>query len=235
MFEYIVRRLILLPITLFFIIIVNFVIINLAPGEPVTLTEISQEGAATRKEDRSVAFGADERYLQFREHYGLTLPILFNTWPYISEDQVKKKLWALTYHKSAPQAQETMSVRDYDDMRITFGDQARFIMPKLLEVIEDPGTDMQVRRMAVQLFIRGGTRQAYLGPDLTEEQKAYNRKIAKDNNTLNALRISPDESEAEVNRKIAELKTWYGQNKAFYNFEPGDWQKAGPSLSIRAF
>ena len=66
MLNYLLRRLILLPITLFCIMLINFVIINMAPGDPTTVTEISQEGAATRKENRSVAFGSDDRYLQFR-------------------------------------------------------------------------------------------------------------------------------------------------------------------------
>ncbi len=72
MLNYLLRRLLLLPITLFCIILVNFIIVNMAPGDPVTVGEISQQGAA-RREDRSVAFGADERYLQFREFYGSTL------------------------------------------------------------------------------------------------------------------------------------------------------------------
>ena len=84
MWIYTLRRLMLLPLTLFCIILVNFAIINLAPGDPVTYAEISQEGTATRREDRSFAFSSDERYLQFREFYGLTLPILYNTWPWLT-------------------------------------------------------------------------------------------------------------------------------------------------------
>ena len=99
MFNYILRRLILLPITLFAILLVNFVIINLAPGDPVTVTEISQEGNATRNEGRSVAFGSDERYLQFREYYGLTLPILFNDWPWLSKNYVLEILWKIAHRK----------------------------------------------------------------------------------------------------------------------------------------
>jgi len=66
MITYIARRLLLLPLTLFSIVLVNFVIINLAPGDPVSLTEISQDGEASRKEKEAVAFGSDMRYLQFR-------------------------------------------------------------------------------------------------------------------------------------------------------------------------
>ncbi len=44
MLNYIIRRLLLLPLTLFGIVLVNFVIINLAPGEPTTITEVSAGG-----------------------------------------------------------------------------------------------------------------------------------------------------------------------------------------------
>lgn len=58
MYNYIIRRLLLMPITLFFIILVNFVIINLAPGEPVTITEISQQGGgATRTQPNPLPSG----------------------------------------------------------------------------------------------------------------------------------------------------------------------------------
>jgi peptide/nickel transport system permease protein len=218
MLNYIIRRLILLPITLFCIIFVNFVIINLAPGDPTTVTEISPEGSAVRREDRSVAFGSDDRYLQFREFYGLTLPILFNTWPSISQEAVNSKLWQLVHHKDAPQASEEMNLKDYDSLRVTFGDQARYLMPKLLKVIEDPSQEMAIRKMGVRFFIRGGTRQAYLGPSLTEEEKAYNKKINQDNNALSALAISSLDSQDVVENKFKSLRQWYDANKNYYNF-----------------
>jgi len=50
MWTYTLRRLLLLPLTLFCIVIVNFIIINLAPGEPFSYAEISPEGTAIQKE-----------------------------------------------------------------------------------------------------------------------------------------------------------------------------------------
>src|ERR1700722_10978007 len=109
MFNYICRRLLLLPITLIWIILVNFVIINLAPGDPVTITEISQEGLASRKAGQAMAFGSEDRYLLFREHYGLTLPILINLWPFTSEETVRRSLWQLAYRKHKPGDTQDMS------------------------------------------------------------------------------------------------------------------------------
>ncbi len=227
MLNYLIRRLLLLPLTLFCIILVNFVIVNLAPGDPVTVTEITPEGGAARREDKSVAFGSDDRYLQFREHYGLTLPILFNTWPAIDQKTVEVNLWRLVNRKNSPEDEAEMNVKDYDALRIKFGDQARFIMPKLLHVMEDPQATEPIKKMASRFFVRGGTRQAYLGPALTEEQKAYNRKIGVENNLLASLVIQPEDTLEQAAKKIQALRKWYMQNKAYYQFEPTFKQKIG--------
>lgn len=141
MIQYVLRRLFLLPITLFGIVLVNFLIINLAPGDPVTITQMSETGEATRRQDRQVAFGSDERYLQMREHYGLTLPVILNTWPWTSQKQVENGLEQLTHR-------DQMSVKKFDALRLDTGDRARFIMPKLLKVIENPAQPLAMREMA---------------------------------------------------------------------------------------
>lgn len=210
---------------MFFIILVNFMIINLAPGDPTTVTEVTGEGGASKREDRSVAFSSDDRYLQFREYYGLTLPVLFNTWPSISEREVRERLWQLNAKKSSPLALEEMNFKEYDKMRVLFGDQARFIMEDLLKVIEDKNEPLDIRRLAVQFFIRGGTRQAYLGADLSAEQKQYNKKIGKDNDTLSKLLISKTDSEETVQQKISLLKEFAAENQDLYNFKTTTGQK----------
>lgn len=221
MFHYILRRLLLLPITLFFIVIVNFIIINLAPGDPVTVTEITPEGGATRQQGREVAFGRDDRYLQFREFYGLTLPILFNRWPYLSESYVTKTLWQLVNRKVSPQDHEEMSVKEYDHIRIDLGDQARFIMPHLLQVITDPGVDKKTKEMAIRFFVRGGTWQAILGPGLSLAEQTYNQKISSNNKSLDSILTS----DVRLQEQAEQIKSWYENNKLFYHFEPTTEEK----------
>lgn len=225
MFNYILRRLLLLPITLFFIILVNFVIISLAPGEPVTITEISAEGTATRKAQNTLAFGSDDRYLQFREFYGLTLPILFNTWPSISKEEVNSTLQSLMTHKEEPQDATEMSVKDYDAMRIGFGDRARFIMPILLNEMEDPNNSPEITQMASRFFARGGTKQGHIGAHLNDKQKQENKKIARDNELLRNLVFLPSDT-AEIRlEKLAKMQQWYNENKTAYHFDPSTSEK----------
>jgi len=225
MLQYIARRLLLLPLTLFFIVLVNFIIINLAPGDPTTITEVGPEGGATKREDRSVAFGSDDRYLQFREFYGLTLPILWNDWPLTGAEEVKSSLFSLTYRKATPESTSEMYFKDYDALRIKFGDQSKFVMPELLNVMEDPKEPLEMRRMATRFFIRGGTRQAFLGSDISETEKQYNKKIGVDNDFLARQAISLNDSPELIQKKIQSLREWYNQNRTFYQFEPTLSQK----------
>lgn len=224
MFNYVIRRLILLPITLFFIVLVNFVIVNLAPGDPVTVTEISPEGGAMRRQDRSIAFGRDEIYLQFREFYGLTLPVLFNNWPWLSSSYVNKTLWQIVNRRVSPDAPE-MEFKTYDDLRILFGDQSRFVMPYLLEIIQNPKNDFAIRQMAVRFFSRGGSHQAYVGPTLTAKQKEANKKFSQDNIELASFLLTASDTPEQISEKVNGLSKWYAANAQAYHFAPTPSQK----------
>src|SRR5437879_374028 len=99
MLKYILKRLLLLPLTLFLIVLANFAILNLAPGEPAFLTEVGKGGEAGRREGQGAASATEERYLQFREFFGLTLPILCNTWPWLDRKEVLEHLEVLDSKK----------------------------------------------------------------------------------------------------------------------------------------
>ncbi len=225
MWTYTLRRLVLLPLTLFCIILVNFAIINLAPGDPVSYGEISQEGTASRREDRSMAFSSDERYLQFREFYGLTLPILFNTWPWLSHSYVERTLWQLETRRHSATDQEEMPIKNYHDLKVTFGDQARFIMADLMAILEDPQTASAIRRLAAHFFMRGGTRPGYIGPQLTPKQKAWNQHVTRDDQLLRSFIWTAKASPAEIQKKVENMREWYNENTSFYHFQPSFWEK----------
>lgn len=213
MWHYLLRRLILLPITLFCIVLVNFIIINLAPGDPVSVRQIGGTGDAVRSAKQEVNFKTEDPYTLFREHYGLTLPILFNIWPWTSFEKINTQVQKLAHFSNDPEA----NVKEQTDLRILLGDEARFVMPKLLQLIEDTNEPKTNRAIAVKAFIRGGTRTAYLGAHLSDDQKLKNRKIAKDNSFLRTI------SENEPTR----IRQWYEENKELYNFEPTTMQKIG--------
>lgn len=225
MIHYLIRRLILIPITLFFIVLVNFVIINLAPGDPVTVTEINQQGQASRREGRTEVFGSDYRYLLFREHYGLTLPILFNLWPTITKEEVYSKLWQLQNRRYSPDSTGEIPVKTYDNLRVSMGDQARFVMPHLISIMDESSLSLDMRKIAARFFIRGGTRQGYVGPNIEDWKKLENRKIAIDNDFLITQMPTSSEDLASFEKKAALLTKWYEENKEKLNYTPTSWEK----------
>lgn len=214
--DYLIRRLLLLPLTLFAIILINFVIINLAPGEPSSYTSSSMEGGA-KKEGENAAEPTDLKYLQFREHYGLTLPILFNYYPFIAPEEIQSDLKKISDFKKN---NEGMTFKDYETLKRNLGDEAKFIMPKLLNSLNQTKTET-----AASFFVRGGTHQAILGTHLTSEEKAYNQKIADDNFALRSHLIKEKDSPEIVDEKIAWFNDWYQKNKTFYDYEPTPLKK----------
>ncbi|MFT4551590.1 MAG: peptide/nickel transport system permease protein [Chlamydiales bacterium] len=224
MISYIFRRLLLLPFTLFCIVLVNFFIINLAPGEPTSVTEISDEGNVTRSEEQSVPSIADDQYLQFREYYGLTLPIFLNTWPSIDFDELLRNLHKLSSRKNSEGDEKEMDAKEYNSLRIRFGDQAQYTLPHLLAIANNIQEDIAVRRLAVRYFVRGGTRQGYVGSQLSSEQKLENRKIAKDNQLLREFLLIPNDSSTLTSEKVGLLNRWYEENAESRHFDPDSAQ-----------
>lgn len=199
---YIIRRVLLLPVTLFAIILINFVILNLAPGDPTAAAQVSVTGEATRNADSAGVTG-ENQYLLFREHYGLTLPLILNTWPYIKKGEVKKGLEKLVF------AKDEMGVHAYHTLRTLWGDRARFVMPHLIQEAADKNNSFEIRKTAVNLFVRGGVQQGDVGVTLTPEQRAKNRVISQNNRFLSGARILETDGIAELEDKVAQLSLWF--------------------------
>jgi len=218
MTAYLIRRLFLLPLTLFAIILVNFVILNLAPGEPANLATVSATGELVRSTDDAGVTG-ENQYLLFREHYGLTLPILFNPWPTLSENKVKEGLVKLTTSK------EKISVQAYHQLRTLWGDRARFVMPLLLKEAVDTTNSLEIRKMAANLFIRGGTRQGHVGPTLSPEKRQENRTIAQTNLLLNGQRAFEKDDVEALETKVFQLALWSQEQGGDEAFTKTGWSQ----------
>jgi peptide/nickel transport system permease protein len=218
MIGYIVRRLLLVPVTLFAIILVNFVILNLAPGDPTTMANLSATGEATRSASESGVTG-ENQYLIFREHYGLTLPILLNTWPFLTQKKIKEGLKQLTASK------EQMSVQAYFKLRTLWGDRARFVMPFLLKECSDKNNGFETRKTAANLFIRGGIRQGAVGATLSFEERQKNKWISQNNIFLSNLRITEHDVLDELNHKVQQLEAWFQTMGGVDAFTKKGWSK----------
>ncbi|WP_213318713.1 ABC transporter permease [Chlamydiifrater volucris] len=226
MFRYILKRLLFFPITLFSIILVNFVILNLAPGDVLEDKAIDGSGEAGKSEKIRVCKGPD-RYLQFREHYGLTLPILFNARPSISLKQVQAGIHsiidAVEASKGGPEKKHKGD--SLSKLRVFWGDRAKFIMPILLFEASNSSASLLYRNIAADLFIRGGLRQGITGPGLSPEQKARNKEIAESNTKLVSLLSKGQDTLEDLEFKVSDLKQWFTDQGGIEAFSYNSKQK----------
>lgn len=98
--RYLLSRLLLLPLTLLVILLVNFAIIHLVPGDPTTLSSMGM-GAVTltgsaNAQSQSFSmqreFFGQEKNRLFRSYYGLTLPLFFNMAYFHSTKRVEQEI-----------------------------------------------------------------------------------------------------------------------------------------------
>lgn len=210
MLAYIGQRLLLLPFTLFAIVLVNFLIINLAPGEPVYVSEVGVGGDASRHLSQSTQ-GSEDRYLQFREFFGLTLPILYNDWPTTSRRRLLADLEMLrTTHQFGNL--DELSAKKYSELRVRLGDRARFTLPQLLSIAKDRQLPFEIRKLALHYFLRGATRFTYAGARLSPQEQDENRQIAKNNLFLDSFRERPPKNEEELEQQAEILSNWYREH-----------------------
>ncbi len=219
MTNYIFRRLLLLPLTLFVIILVNFTIINMAPGDPTTVSLITPEGA--KQEDQSVALSSDDRYLQFREHYGLTLPILLNSWYWLTPEEIEERLEQIHTYKQDSDA-SPLSFKEYDEMRIRLGDTARFQMKSLLDLLSKKDLPFSFRQLASSFFVRGATLQSTVGPNLPPKVREQNQIIAQENRFLRSQLFDSEDSPETIAAKSDAFVKWYERVKEERNYEPSN-------------
>ncbi|WP_348663687.1 ABC transporter permease [Chlamydia vaughanii] len=210
MLKYILKRLILIPLTLFAIISINFVILNAAPGDVVEDQSVDSHGEAG-KSDKIRSYKGPDRYLQFREHYGLTLPIFFNTRPRISHAKIKAGLQELV--NSFQHRNTNAKGKSFSKLKIYWGDRAKFIMPVLLFEASDATQSSAYRHVAADLFIRGGIRQGIVGHSLSPEQYTLNDKVSKSNSQLVKLLAEDD-----IEIKVESLKEWFRQEGGMETF-----------------
>ncbi|WP_213358068.1 ABC transporter permease [Chlamydiifrater phoenicopteri] len=226
MFRYILKRLLFFPVTLFSIILVNFVILNLAPGDVLEDKSIDSSGEAGKSEKVRVCKGPD-RYLQFREHYGLTLPILFNARPSISLKQVQAGIHSIidAVESSKGSSEKRVKVDSLSKLRVFWGDRAKFIMPILLFEASNTSATPLYRNIAADLFIRGGIRQGVTGAGLSAEQKKQNKEIAASNTKLVSLLSKGYGSIEDLEVKVSELKQWFSDHGGIEAFSYTTKQK----------
>lgn len=204
--HYLFKRLLLLPLTLCIILLLNFAILNLAPGEPTTQMDLSATGEAVGTQKSS---STNDPYILFRQHYGLHLPIFINRWPLIKKS---KLLQALSQLHTQKKDSSELNYSHYQNLKRGWRDRGKYI-PKLLFEVLEGDLDLPLKIEALNLLVNSGIRCGYQSSFLTNKQKLENQKISKNNLFLStqSLLKTADQNAFETN--LHALKQWAEANQ----------------------
>lgn len=163
MLQYALKRLLLIPPTFFFVSMVIFVVLNIAPGRPGQQAQIEGEKADGQQQ---------ESFRIFKEQFNLDKPILFNTRFALSQTEVQDLLrHARGLPAGLPLARQL-------EARNALEDLGRFMVRHLIALLrqtDDPVVQQQLTRQLVQSARRP------LRPDRGAddvEARSYNRRVA---------------------------------------------------------
>src|SRR6185436_15767400 len=124
MLVYLLKRVALLVPTFFFVSLVAFVVLNLAPGAPGDSEGDPSSGSRPCQRPADSAF---------RQQFHLDLPILLNTRPWLARDDVRA-LIVTAYDVGG--TEPTMASRVHAKERL--GDLGTAMVPHLVSLLDDP-------------------------------------------------------------------------------------------------
>ena len=213
MTTYIVKRLLLMIPTMFMVVLLTFIILNVAPGNPAQM-QMSSQGteSSTSQESR-------ESYRIFKQQFNLDKPIVFNTRFGLDQTDVAEELEILADSKrptcpkdegaEAPpnciEEEEEPGSGDVIDAQEQLSDWGDYIVPELYEVAR--GHDrLDVRRLAVnQLKINAqGELINQYGERLTDEQQKHNERVSAMNERIKKWGVAADASAEKISKVLEE-------------------------------
>ncbi|MFB6372567.1 MAG: ABC transporter permease [Bradymonadaceae bacterium] len=226
MSSYIFKRILLMIPTLLFVVLLEFVILNVMPGGPAQ-TRMGSKGAQSTQ-----AQGTSESYKIFKEQFNLDKPVLFNTRFWLTRKDVSTRLETLAdgrrpacptgSQKQAPDnclpAEKQPQSRALIDARQSLSDWGTYIVPELLEIAEQHDR-LDVRILAVKRLASNaeGDLIRKHGEELTKKEEQYNDRVDAINDRIEKWTVPMDASEAELEKMLAKWRAWYHVHR--YRFE----------------
>lgn len=204
---YVIRRLLIMIPTFFGISLVLFALLNFAPGRP------GQQAADVASDTRNEQTQESQRI--FREQFFLDKPVFFNTRFALDPEAVRRDV-ALA--AGVAQGSSGERIRAQEELE----DLGRYAVPHLIALLDD--RDVRIRDAAA-FFLRRNAQRPLIDPfdpNPSEETRAQNRAIDRENTELRELRYRPSDPEEQKQAVIAAWKRWYAANRERFTFDGWD-------------
>lgn len=226
MTKYIFKRILLMFPTLFFISVIIFVVLNLAPGRPGG-AQISGEGMQD-----STSAEARESYRIFKEQFNFDKPALLNfRFGLEKEDALVHILNLADFRRpTCSEAGEPAGCIEADakppssaiiEAQDNLEDWGEYVVPELLELAESHER-LDVRRIALSQLSVNSKRRLINEYDKkqTPEERALNREIAAENERIGQWKVGPEGTAEEVDQIVTQKwAPWFEERRARFEYE----------------
>ncbi len=207
MLQYALKRLLLIPPTFFFVSMVIFLVLNIAPGRPGQQAQMEGEKAAGQQQ---------ESFRIFKEQFNLDKPILFNTRFALSTPHVLRLLrqaWGL--EAGLPLSQQLEARNDLEDL-------GTYLVRHLIALLEAQ-TDPQLQGLVTQQLVQAARRpmQADHGPQATKARQE-NRRIAAQNAEFAGWTWQGEVDAATRAQIRQQWLSWWQRNRSAFEYTGGE-------------
>ncbi len=225
MTKYIIKRILLMFPTLFFISVIIFLVLNLAPGRPGG-AQVSGEGMQD-----STSAEARESYRIFKEQFNFDKPAMLNFRFSLEKQEVLTHLQNIADFRrptcddkgepadcmAADEKPPSSAIIEAQD---NLEDWGEYIVPELLEIAEE-NERTDIRRTALaQLSVNSKRRLINeYGKKQTPEERKLNREISAENQRLGSWKVGSEGTSEDIDQLIAEKwMPWFEENRERYEY-----------------
>ena len=230
MTTYIIKRIFLMIPTFFFIALLTFIVLNLAPGRPGQ----SQAGQSGMQQADSME--ARESYRIFKEQFNFDKPVLFNTRFSLGSADILEHV-SIMSRFSQPicpaKGEKTPNCLDADvrptsakviEAQETLEDLGEYSIPGLVALARD-SEDVYVRRVAVNTLAQNARRKLIneYGRDISKAQREENSRIKVENDMTRRWGVALDADMNTIDALVAEKwGPWFDKYQSRFTYSGGD-------------
>ena len=207
MLQYAIKRMLLIPPTFFFVSLVIFFVLNVAPGRPGAADSASAQGG-----EQSNSANQRESFRIFKEQFNLDKPILFNTRANLEQSDVRALI--ATAHNMSGQLKPAERLRAQENL----DDFGNYMVRHLVEMVETE-SDPEIRRLAAFYLVQA-SQIAFLRErrGVDAEVRIKNREIGKENQKVKQWWWKKDSTDEEISTITQNWKTWWEKKRDHYEY-----------------
>ncbi len=221
MFQYTIKRILLMIPTFFFVSLVIFLVLNLAPGRP---GQIAQQGIKQASESGN----QNQAYRIFKQQFNLDKPILLNTRFSLEQEDIDDMVRLVVDGSLKNLPEETRPLlKDVVEAQNVLEDLGQYAVPMLVKIATEH-EDPDWRWYATQRLTVNAKRplkSEFSREQLSKETRDSNKAIDIENTKLSSLSYKQDATDEKKKEVQQAWATWYKENEGRFTYDAG--QKVG--------